>query len=216
MRGIYSICKPIGPTSHDIINQLRKITGERRIGHAGTLDPLASGVLVVAIGREFTRKLSEIVKDEKEYSAIIKFGEYSTTDDQEGTKTKVEFSNKPALKIIQNAIVQFIGRIQQVPPQFCAIKIKGETAYSIARKGRKINLKARPVEIKNIKIIKYIWPYLELKIVCGPGVYIRSLARDLGKKLNVGGYLYSLERTRVGQFTKKEALSLQEFKKKNE
>lgn len=213
IHGIFAIYKPVGPTSHDIVNQLRKITGERRIGHAGTLDPLASGVLVVAIGREFTKKLSEIVKKEKEYLAKIKFGEYSTTDDQEGEKTKVDFLIKPTLKIIQSTIVQFIGKIEQIPPQYSAIKIKGKTAYSLARIGEKIELKSRLIEIKNIEIIKYSWPYLELKVVCGSGVYIRSLARDLGEKLNVGGYLYSLERTRVGQFTKKESSTIKKFEK---
>lgn len=213
IQGIFAIYKPIGPTSHDIINQLRTITGVRRIGHAGTLDPLAKGVLVVGIGREYTKKLSEIVKGKKEYLATIKLGEYSTTDDQEGKKTKVKIKNKPKLIDINNTIVEFIGKIQQAPPQFSSIKINGKSAYGLARAGKKIEFKLRYVEIKNITIIKYIWPNLELKVTTGPGVYIRSLAKDIGKKLGVGGYLYSLERTRVGQFSKERTLALSQFEK---
>lgn len=218
IEGIYGIYKPKGPTSNGFLNKLRKISGIRKIGHAGTLDPLASGILVVGIGRPGTKKLGEAVKKEKEYLAKIKLGFYSTTDDEEGEKTAVEFSKnprrwrgKPELKDIHLVIKKFIGKIRQTPPIFSAIKIAGKEAYKLARKGQEVKMKSRPAFIKKITLLKYKWPFLELRVVTGPGVYIRSLARDLGEKLKTGGYLAGLERTRVGQFKKEKALTLAGF-----
>jgi len=207
MRGIYAVYKPKGPTSHKIINQLRRKTGVKKIGHAGTLDPLASGVLVVGIGREATKKLASIVKKEKEYLAKIRLGMTSTTDDEEGEKTKVKVSRIPTFKEIQKAVAKFEGEILQTPPIYSAVKINGQKAYKLARKGQKPKLEPRKVLIKEIKILEYEWPYLKLRIVTGPGVYIRALARDLGQLLKTGGYLAELERTRVGDFTKEDAIN---------
>jgi len=182
---------------------LRKETGVKKIGHAGTLDPLASGVLVVGIGREATKELAKIVKKEKEYIAKIKLGATSTTDDAEGEKTKSPKPlTPPPLAEVQKAVANFKGKILQNPPVYSAVKIQGQAAYKLARKGQAPKLKSRQVEIKEMEILKYEWPYLELKIVTGPGVYIRSLARDIGQTLKTGGYLADLERTRVGDFTK--------------
>ncbi len=207
-KGIVAVWKPKGPTSFDIIHKLRKITGIKKIGHAGTLDPLASGVLVVGIGREATRKLHEVVESEKEYVATVRFGAESTTDDEGGEKVAVEFIKKPTRADIEKVLKKFHGKIMQLPPNFSAIKIKGERAYKLARRGEIPKLKKRRVEVKNIKIIKYKWPFLKIKIISGSGFYVRSLARDLGKKLKVGGYLAALERTRVGQFKKKNTIKL--------
>lgn len=212
MTGIFAIYKTVGPTSHDIINQLRQITGITKIGHAGTLDPLASGVLVVGIGRKATRELGNILKHDKEYLAKIKFGYFSATDDAEGAKNEVIIKNIPTFQEVQATIKFFIGKILQTPPAFSAIKLKGQAAYKLARRGIKPELSPRLVEVKNMEIINYNWPDLELKINCGSGVYIRAIARDLGTKLGVGGYLAGLERTRVGDFTKKDALTLEHFK----
>lgn len=206
--GIAAVYKPKGPTSFDIISRLRKITGIKKIGHAGTLDPLASGVLVVGIGREATRKLSEVVESEKEYLATIKFGAKSTTDDEAGEKNNVKVTKKLTRDDIEKALKKFHGKIMQLPPNFSAIKIKGKRAYKLARRGEIPKLKKRPVEVKSIKIIKYKWPLLKIKIICGKGFYVRSLARDLGDKLKVGGYLAELERTRVGQFKKSGAIKI--------
>lgn len=207
-RGIVAIYKPTGPTSFDVIRKLRQLTGVRKIGHAGTLDPLAKGVLVVGIGRQATRRLREVVEAEKEYVATIKFGEESTTDDEAGEKTKVKFAKKPTRQNIEKMLVTFCGKIWQRPPVFSAIKVGGKRAYRLARKGEKLTLKKRQVEVREIKIINYKWPFLKLKITSGPGFYVRSLARDLGKKLKVGGYLTNLERVRVGQFKKSEAIKI--------
>ncbi|MCL5795336.1 MAG: tRNA pseudouridine(55) synthase TruB [Patescibacteria group bacterium] len=212
LTNIVAIYKPKGPTSHDIIDQLRKITGIRRIGHAGTLDPLASGVLVVGISREGTKQLAHLVTNDKEYLAEIKLGENSQTDDAEGEKTKIS-KIKPKLAEINKVIKQFIGEIEQVPPIYSAIKIKGKSAYKYARVKQKITLEPRKVRIDSIEIKSYDYPILKLLITTGSGVYIRSLARDIGEKLKVGGYLYSLERTRVGEFNKKDSLTIEEFKK---
>jgi len=221
---IFAIYKPKGPTSNDIVQKIRRITGIKKVGHAGTLDPLATGVLVVGVGREATKKLGDIVKKEKEYIATIKLGMTSTTDDAEGSKQKIlepavstEASREgwaeghPKLPKIKTTLKQFQGKIKQVPPIFSAIKVKGKEAYKLARKGQKPKLEARLVEIKKIEILTYRWPYLKLKVITGPGFYVRSLARDIGEKLQTGAYLSNLERTRVGQFTKEKSIKLDQL-----
>lgn len=207
--GIIGVYKPVGPSSFDMIRRLRTLTGVKKIGHAGTLDPLARGILVVGIGRSACRSLEKEVKKEKEYLAVIKLGEESTTDDQEGKKTIKENINRPSKKEILEILPQFQGKIEQVPPFFSAIKIKGKRAYQLARQGQRPIIKSRLVEIKNIELLEYQWPYLEIKVLTGPGVYVRSLARDLGQKLNCGGYLFDLERTRVGEFNKDNSIYLE-------
>jgi tRNA pseudouridine55 synthase len=200
MEKIFAVYKPKGPTSHDIINIIHRQTGEKKVGHAGTLDPLAEGVLVIGVGKESTKKLSEIVQKEKEYIAKIKLGQTSTTDDEEGQKTEVETKEKPQIQEIEKLLKKFLGQIKQVPPVFSAIKLKGQKAYKMARKGRPLDLPPRTVEIKNIELLNYNWPILEIKVLTGPGFYIRSLARDIGAELKTGGYLAGLIRTRVGQY----------------
>lgn len=204
--GIFAVYKPKGPTSNDVLQELRRRTGVKKIGHAGTLDPLASGVLVVGIGREATKQLGTIVKKEKEYRAKIRLGMTSTTDDEEGRKKETKVSKIPKSKEVKGVVLKFKGEILQTPPIYSAVKVSGREAYKLARKGKIPKLESRKVEIKEIDILKYQWPYLELKVVTGPGVYIRSLARDIGKELKTGGYLAELERTRVGEYTKEDAI----------
>jgi len=205
-----AVWKPKGPTSYDIIRELKKVLPKGvKIGHAGTLDPLASGVLVIGVGREATKDLSEAVGAEKEYIAKIRFGESSTTDDEEGEKKIFKLEIFPRIKQIEEILLQFTGKIIQMPPAFSALKVNGKTAYSLARKGRKVNLKPREVWIKKIEILSYGWPYLILRVTTGPGVYIRALARDLGELLAGGGYLADLERTQVGSFDKKTTLTVE-------
>lgn len=207
MNNIIAVYKPKGPTSNDIVQMIKKIT-KQKVGHAGTLDPLASGVLVIGIGRGGTKKLKEIVGQEKEYIAKIKLGEISETDDEEGNKVIQKISETPEIKKNKDIIKSFTGKIKQVPPLYSAVKFEGKEAYKYARKGQKISLKPREVEIKSIKILNYSWPFLEIKVVTGPGVYIRSLARDIGERLGTGAYLAELERVRVGNFTKENSLTL--------
>lgn len=218
--GIIAINKPKGITSFDVIYKLRKITGIKRIGHAGTLDPLASGVLIVAIGRENTKKISDFVKQEKEYIAEIKLGFNSTTYDEEGEKEEVEVENIPSLPEIKKVISEnFVGKIEQIPPLYSAIKINGKSAYKYARTSTKLETqssklsklmenKKRKVIIKKIEILKYQYPILKIQVTCGSGTYIRSLAYDLGKKLKTGGYVKELQRTKVGDFRLEDCLEL--------
>ena len=210
MKGIFAVYKPKGPTSHDIVDRIRKITGVKKGGHAGTLDPLARGVLVIGVGREATKKLHEVVGQEKEYIAKIRLGMESTTDDEEGEKKIVRISraHEPARKEIDKVLSEFKGQIFQTPPKFSALKIKGKSAYELARAGKEVKLEPRRVYIKEIEVLRYSWPYLTIRAVTGQGVYIRSIARDIGRKLHVGGYLADLERTRVGEWTKRSTIDL--------
>ena len=207
--GIIAINKPSGMTSHDVVAKVRKISGIKKVGHAGTLDPLAAGVLVVGIGREATKKLGKIVEKEKEYIANIRLGIDSSTDDEEGEKKKYNVAHKPTRQEIKKAIGQFIGEIQQLPPRYSAVKIRGKRAYQRARDGEQFPLPLRSVEIKDISIMKFNWPYLKLKVTTGSGVYVRSLARDIGHDLGTGGYLAGLERTRVGTFVIKKSYTIE-------
>jgi len=213
LSGIFAIYKEAGPSSHDIVDRIRGITGERKVGHAGTLDPLAKGVLVVAVGRSATRKLAEIVEKEKEYVATIGLGCYSSTDDAEGQKQPVDCCTVPTKEEVLEVLSRFVGTISQRPPVFSAVKVGGRPAYKLARANKKVDLPARLVVIKDIELLEYTWPYLKLRVVTGPGVYIRSLARDVGRALRTGGYLMDLERTRVGTFTVAEAMTLEQFKR---
>lgn len=212
-QGIFAVYKPVGPTSNDVLNQIRKITGERHVGHAGTLDPLAQGILVVGIGREATKELHYVVESEKEYIAKVRLGMKSTTDDEEGEKTSIEVHRPPTRTDVEEAMGTFVGNILQEAPMYSSIKIGGKEAYKFAREGKKMNLGKRSVEIKEIEVLAYEWPYLTLKVLTGSGVYIRALARDIGEKLKIGGYLASLERTRVGSFTKEKAVSIADLEK---
>src|SRR3989344_4732872 len=210
---IFAIYKSKGPTSNFIVQKIKRITGIKKVGHAGTLDPLAKGVLVIGVGRASTKKLSQVVAKEKEYLAAIKLGLKSTTDDEEGIKEKITVLERPNKKDIQKVIKKFEGEILQVPPIYSAIKIKGKEAYKLARKGREVQLKPRKVKVKKITLQNYKWPYLKIRVVTGPGVYIRSLARDIGQNLKTGGYLSNLERIRVGKFNRSNALTFAQVKK---
>lgn len=197
---IVPIFKPKGPTSFNIISQVKKATGIKKVGHAGTLDPLASGVLVIGIGRDSTRKLFQELEKEKEYEVLVKLGETSTTDDEEGEKTVWEVSKIPDVSEVKEALEKFIGEIWQMPPIYSSVKRGGVRAWKDAREGRKVILGKRQVLIKEIEILDYSYPLLTLRVLTGPGVYIRSLARELGEELKVGGYVKELKRTRVGEF----------------
>lgn len=198
---IFSVWKPKGPTSNDVLNSIRRAANTRAVGHAGTLDPLAEGVLVVGIGREANKKLKDIVGSEKEYVAEITLGATSKTGDSEGPINSSNVLKNILVSDIENILPQFTGKIQQTPPVYSALKIAGKEAYKYAREGKTPEMKSREVEIKNIEILDFSWPTLKLKVTTGPGVYIRALARDIGEVLGCGAYLAGLVRTRVGNFT---------------
>jgi tRNA pseudouridine55 synthase len=207
-KGIIIVNKPLEITSMDVIRYLRRITHIKKIGHAGTLDPLASGVLIVAIGKA-TKKINEFMGMVKKYKTTIDLRAFSTTDDAEGEKTQVKIKKIPTLEEIEYVIKNnFIGEIDQTPPIYSAIKIKGQKAYDLARKGIDVEIKSRKVMIYKIKIKKYEWPFLTLKIKCSKGTYIRSLGKDIGKKLHTGGYLTKLKRTAIGKYNIKNSVPL--------
>ena len=212
MKDIFAVYKPKGPSSNAVVQQIKNITGIKKVGHAGTLDPLAQGVLVIGVGRDATKRLAEVVKKEKEYLVIVRLGVQSATDDEEGKKTEIPVAKHPATSDIERVLRKFQGKILQTPPVFSAVKIKGKEAYKHARMGQHVVLEPRPVEIKEIRLLEYTWPTLHLKVTTGPGVYIRSLARDIGKELGTGGYVQELERTRVGDFSKEDAIKISQIR----
>ena len=206
-----SIDKPTGITSQAVVGRVRQITGVKKVGHAGTLDPLATGVLVVAIGREATKRINIEVQKDKTYWAEICLNGTSDTDDIEGKITPVVVGKIPSREEITSALNHFLGEIKQRPPNYSSIKIRGMRAYRRARAGEKFDLGVRNVRIDKIKFGKYVWPKLTLKINCGPGVYIRALARDIGMELGVGGYIVNLRRMQVGEWTLDRSIPLLDF-----
>lgn len=213
--GFILIDKPSGITSHDVVDFLRKITGIKKIGHGGTLDPIATGLLILGIGKKATKKLKDIQKLDKEYIATIKLGATSNTFDREGKIEEKKIEKIPDIKELEKVLKNFVGEIEQIPPLFSAKKISGKKAYELARKGIKINLRPKRVKIYGIEILDYSFPYLKLKISCSCGTYIRSLANDIGEKLKCGGYIEELKRTKVGNFSINEAQKLQKLTPKN-
>jgi tRNA pseudouridine55 synthase len=211
---IFAIYKPIGISSFDVIRQLRKITNIRKIGHAGTLDPLAEGVLVVGITRNGTRQLNQLLKCNKEYLADIKLGATTETGDREMAETVVEVKSKPTQEEVENALKTFVGETEQKPHRYSAVKIQGQPAYKRVRKGEEVEIEPKQVIIHRLTIEEYNYPLLTVRAKVGSGVYIRSLARDLGEKLTTGAYLTSLLRTRVGEYSVDDAFSLEEFAEK--
>lgn len=200
MDGFLVINKPQGWTSFDVVAKVRNKFKAKKVGHTGTLDPMATGVLVLCLGKA-TKLAQELTGLDKEYVAEITLGATSNTDDAEGEVVKNEDAQAISIDRVQEALKAFEGEILQMPPQFSAKKVKGRRAYALARKGETVELKAVQVKINTIEILSYEWPILKLRIDCSKGTYIRSIARDLGQELNVGGYLSALERTKVGSFT---------------
>ncbi len=213
--GIYAFYKPKGISSYDVIRIIKKnfILQDKKIGHAGTLDPLASGVLIILIGKEFTKKFEDFKNLEKEYIAEIYLGKTSNTYDEAGEKNKIKINKKPTIDEIKNILKEFKGEILQTPPIFSAKKIRGKPAYLYARKNMEIEIKPQKVEIKNIKILKYSWPILKIKTVVSSGTYIRSIAHNIGQKLKTGAYLKNLIRTRIGSFSIKNCIKIDKFLK---
>ncbi len=209
--------KPKGMTSHDVIDRVRSITGEKKVGHAGTLDPNATGLLIVGVGRESTKKLGDLTKNtDKTYEAEMILGEERDTDDAEGVPVQVQGTTKlPTLPQIEAVLKSFEGELMQVPPAYSALKIKGKPAYRYARKGQKIELKPRKVVIRYIKLVNYEYPNLFITTSVSSGTYIRSLAKDIGKKLGVGAYLNNLRRTKIGIYEVKKAIKLDKLNKSN-
>lgn len=206
------IDKPKGWTSFDVVAKVRGMvkqsTGQKRpkVGHAGTLDPLATGLLIILVG-DYCKKAQEYSKLDKTYEVQLKLGETSTTDDAEGEITKI--SDKiPSKDEVLAAIDSFVGDIEQIPPIYSAIKIDGKRAYKLAREGEQPEMKPRPVTIHSISHFEYDYPFVEFTTEVSSGTYIRSLARDIGEKLRSGAYMTNLRRTTVGNFDIKSAYQI--------
>ncbi len=213
--GFILINKPVGPTSHDIVDALRRITGIRKIGHAGTLDPFASGLLILGVGREATKKLSVFLRQDKEYIAKVRLGAISTTCDRDGEIRLTRNPKTPAREDIEKVVKKFIGEIKQVPPAFSAKKVKGKKLYELARSGVEIKLKPVSLVVRDIEVLNYDWPFLDIKVQCSSGTYIRSLARDIGEDLGCGGYLEELCRTKIGGLSLDDALEISRLNSRN-
>lgn len=215
MQGILLVDKPKTWTSFDVVNFVRKIVANAegkkpkntKVGHCGTLDPLATGLLVLVIGKEYTTKAGEFSKQDKIYEVTMKLGETSRTGDDEGEKSSVS-DTIPAEKAIQEALQAFTGQIMQVPPQFSAVKVDGRRAYKAAREGKSVEIKPRPVTIYENKFTSYEYPYVTFVSHVGSGTYIRSLVEDLGKHLNTGAYMSDLRRTAIGDFDVADAVQI--------
>jgi tRNA pseudouridine55 synthase len=208
MHGLLVIDKPGGITSRDAVNRAQRwLPPGTRLGHTGTLDPLATGVLVLCIGHA-TRLAEYVQRMPKTYEASILLGAHSDTDDADGTVTPAAACTVPTAAQVTKALQCFVGTIDQVPPAYSAAKVTGRRAYALARRGDAVSLVPRPVTIHAIDLVHYEFPRLDIVVRCSRGTYIRSVARDLGARLGCGGYIVSLRRTRVGSFDAAAALSL--------
>ncbi|WP_153800705.1 tRNA pseudouridine(55) synthase TruB [Foetidibacter luteolus] len=206
------IDKPLHWTSFDAVKKIRILTRISKIGHAGTLDPLATGLLIICTGK-FTKKINEYMGMEKEYTGTFTLGAVTPTYDLESVPENIKDTSHITAELLKETTKQFTGVIQQVPPMHSAIKKDGKPVYLMARKGIEVQLEPRPVTIKEFEITKLNMPLVEFRVVCSTGTYIRSLANDFGKALGVGAYLSKLCRTRIGMFGLPEAQSLEDFEK---
>ncbi len=208
MNGLLVIDKPGGMTSRDVVNRVQRwFPRKTKIGHTGTLDPLATGVLVVCVGAA-TRLADFVQAMGKTYAARFRLGASSDTDDADGTVTVNPAAVPPTHEQIDAAIPAFLGNVEQVPPTFSALKLDGRRAHDLARKGEDLQLAARTVRIDAIRVLAYGWPFVDVEIDCGKGTYVRSVARDLGARLGCGGMVETLRRTRVGPFTAEQGIGL--------
>lgn len=209
LSGILNVDKPLGSSSHEVVVAIRNLSGQRKAGHAGTLDPLATGVLLVCLGKA-TRVSQFLMDTRKTYRATLRLGVSTTTHDAEGeviARASVDIGQQE----IQSALQHFVGRIDQVPPAYSAIKMGGKRLYDLARQGIPVQVPSRKVDIYRIEVSEWEPPTVTLTVECGPGTYVRALARDLGGALGCGAYLAGLRRTQSGQFTADQSVSLSEL-----
>ena len=207
------IDKPLNWTSFDVVRKLRRLVRTKKIGHAGTLDPLATGLLILCTGK-YTKRINEYMAQEKEYTGTITLGASTPTYDLESEPVAQKDPADITPELVGEVIVkQFTGPIDQVPPAHSAIKVDGKRVYELARKGKEVKLEPRRITVKTFEITAFRLPVLEFRVVCSTGTYIRSLANDLGAALGCGGYLSSLRRTRIGEYSVDQALNMEQAEK---
>jgi tRNA pseudouridine55 synthase len=205
--GVLVVDKPVGLTSHDVVQIIRRGTGIRRAGHTGTLDPRASGVLVVLVGPAV--RLSEYVSaSDKRYQATIRLGSATDTFDAEGTVIQSSPVGDISEEQFDEILQQFVGEMEQVPPPYSAIKVKGRKAYDMARQGEDVDLEPRVIQVYSLEVLEWAPPEAVIDVYCSSGTYVRSLANDLGKALGTGAHLVGLRRTKSGRFTLRDAVPL--------
>jgi len=214
--GFLLVNKPTDWTSHDVVGFLRGVTKIKKIGHAGTLDPFAEGLLIVAVGRDSTKRIDEFKNLDKTYLTKIKLGTETDTYDKTGKITnKITPKIKPTKKEVEKVLKNFLGKQSQLPPMYSAKKIKGKKLYELAREGIEVERKPHEITIKKITLKKYKYPFLTIEVNCTTGTYIRTLAFDIGKKLKTGAYCEKLKRESIGTFLLKKAKKVKKFNKKN-
>ncbi|MBI2610071.1 tRNA pseudouridine(55) synthase TruB [Candidatus Giovannonibacteria bacterium] len=214
MDGFILINKPTGPTSHDIVEDFRAISGISEVGHAGTLDPFAEGLLILLVGA-FTKKSENFLKLPKTYEAVLRLGFESDSDDITGKIVETREFAIPLREDVEGALEKFRGKISQIPPKFSAIKRGGKKAYELARKGIDPDLLPREVEVFKIETAWYKFPLLSLELEVSSGTYIRAIARDLGKMLQTGAFLTQLKRTSVGGYLLEDAVDIRKLNSGN-
>lgn len=207
MQGILLVDKPAGWTSFDVVNYVRKMVAQAedkkprkvKVGHTGTLDPFATGLLVLLIGKGYTPKAGEFSKLDKTYKVTMRLGETSSTGDPEGEIMPVSEAKIPSLEELQTVSRQFIGEIEQIPPAFSAIKVGGQRAYKLARAGKAVAIEPRKIRVHSLQVTAYRYPEAELAVEVSSGTYIRTLVEDLGKAIETGAYTLRLRRTKIGE-----------------
>ena len=211
VNGFINLYKPVGITSMDVLRRVKRITGQRRkVGHGGTMDPLARGVLPVCFGQA-TRLMDYLVSGAKRYVMDVRLGESTSTYDSEGEITATRSTDAVTRTAVESAIENFIGVVDQVPPMYSAVKVDGQRLYKLARAGIEVEREARSVEIHGIRLTRFEPPELTLDVECGRGVYMRSLAHDLGETLNCGGHVIDLERRSCAGFSSEDGVTLDEL-----
>ncbi|MCC7192369.1 MAG: tRNA pseudouridine(55) synthase TruB [Phycisphaeraceae bacterium] len=206
LNGLLVVDKPLGWSSMDVIRHVRRAVSMKRVGHAGTLDPLATGVVIVCIGKA-TRCVESLMGMTKVYEADVDLSAFTATDDREGEREEVTVVITPSREDLCKVLVKFVGQIAQTPPAFSAVHINGQRAYKLARRGESVALTPRMVNIAAIDLLDYAWPTARIRVTCGKGTYIRSLARDIGRALGTGGHLASLRRLSVGPYDLSQAVN---------
>ena len=215
INGIVNIYKEKGYTSHDVVAVLRKVVGQKKIGHTGTLDPDATGVLPVCLGR--ATKVCELLTDhDKTYEALLLLGKTTDTQDISGEVLEERDPGDLTEEEVRSCIESFIGEYDQIPPMYSALKVNGKKLYELAREGKTVERKSRKVQIHGIRILEMNLPHVRMEVDCYKGTYIRTLCHDIGEKLQVGGCMEELERTKVGRFLKEDAVTLDEVRQKME
>jgi tRNA pseudouridine55 synthase len=210
MEGILVVNKPNGLTSHDVVARIRRKLGMKKVGHAGTLDPLATGVLVILLGKS-TKLFDKFVGFDKAYRATMILGRKTTSADIQGETTAERNFSHVKKEDVENVFLQFVGESLQIPPMYSALKVNGQKLYQLARKGLQIEREARKVKIETLKLLRFSPPEVEFYMECSKGTYVRQLAEDVGERLGCGACISQIERTKVGSFSIDQAVNLEDI-----